>query len=449
MDGDRFHDFHDWWSERARANRFEVTGIPFSQLSGWRFVAESGNLAHVSGRFFSVEGLHVEADGLGSWHQPVLNQPEIGILGILVRDVGGVPHALMQAKMEPGNVNNLQLSPTVQATRSNHTRAHRGSNTRYLEYFRRPGPGRTLLDTLQSEHGAWFWQKRNRNMVVQVTGDVPVHDDYRWLPLRQVHRLLKVDNLVNMDTRSVLACLPPSAVGEHVQPPADPFTAALHRSYTGLRPGLHAMGEVLSWFTEAKTRCEWTARPIPLAHVRDWSRTDDEIADDGGERFRIVAVRVRADSREVSNWTQPLLAPRGQGLAAFLVRPFDGVLHVLVRARSEPGLLELVEMGPTVRLPAAGGPASEPYAGEAAAAPSGRVRFDAVLSEEGGRFHHALTRYRVIEVADDFPADVPDDFLWLTVHQLMRLVRHGRYLNVEARSLLACLHGLRDGLPSE
>jgi oxidase EvaA len=78
-----------------------------------------------------------------------------------------------------------------------------------------------------------------------------------------------------------------------------------------------------------------------------------------------------------------------------------------------------------------------------AAADPDRVRFDAVLSEEGGRFHHAQTRYQVIEVGEGFPADVPEDFIWVTVHQLMRLVRHGRYLNVEARSLLACLHGLR------
>ena len=51
-------------------------------------------------------------------------------------------HCLMQAKMEPGNVNPLQLSPTVQATRSNYTQVHRGTGTRYLEYFVGPTAAR-------------------------------------------------------------------------------------------------------------------------------------------------------------------------------------------------------------------------------------------------------------------------------------------------------------------
>lgn len=441
----QLHDFQDWWEDRRRANRFEVGRIPFSQLAQWRFAPETGNLAHDSGRFFMVSGLHVKADQAGSWYQPILNQPEIGILGILVKDVDGVPHALLQAKMEPGNVNNLQLSPTVQATRSNYTVVHRGLGTRYLDWFLHPERGRVLVDALQSEHGAWFLRKRNRNVVVRVGDEVPPHEDYRWLPLRQVFQLMRVDNLVNMDTRSVTSCLPAEMMPRPDSPPVDPFTEALHRSYHGDTPSLHAMQEILSWLTESRTQCDWTSVPIPLAGLHGWSQTDDEITD-GGERFRILAVQVSADNREVSRWTQPLLAPYGQGRSTFLARAFDGVLHLLIRARPEPGLLETVEIGPTVRLPAAGGSpaaAAEPYRELAAAADPARVRFDSVLSEEGGRFYHAQTRYQVIDVGDRLPADVPEDFIWATVHQLMQLVRHGRYLNVEARTLLACLHALR------
>lgn len=440
-------DFADWWAGRQLANRFDVTEIPFSELESWRFTPGTGNLTHDSGRFFSVEGLHVTGAGAGSWHQPILNQPEIGILGILVKEFEGVPHALMQAKMEPGNVNDLQLSPTVQATRSNYTCAHNGLSTRYLDCFRHPRPGHTLVDALQSEHGDWFWRKRNRHLIVKTTEEVPVHEDYRWLPLDQVRHLIRVDNLVNMDARSVLASLPPMRDGQPGKAPADQFAEALRRSYCGDAPVAHTMGEILSWLTEARVRCEWNARPVPLAEIRDWSRSEHEIADDGREQFRILAVRVRADNREVRNWTQPLLAPSRQGRATLLARPFSGVLHLLVRARPEPGLLETIEIGPTVRLPAS--PVqevavAEPYAvaAEVATADPARVRFDTVLSEEGGRFHHAQTRYQVIEVDDGFPAEVPDDFIWVTAHQLLQLVRHGRYLNVAARTLLACLHGL-------
>jgi oxidase EvaA len=39
-------------------------------------------------------------------------QPEIGILGVITRMIGGVRHFLLPAKNEPGNLNGLQLAPT-------------------------------------------------------------------------------------------------------------------------------------------------------------------------------------------------------------------------------------------------------------------------------------------------------------------------------------------------
>lgn len=70
------------------------------------------------------------------------------------------------------------------------------------------------------------------------------------------------------------------------------------------------------------------------------------------------------------------------------------------------------------------------------------VRYDTVQSEEGGRFYHALTRYQIIQVDSDFMDKTPPGHLWMTLRQLTDLLRHGHYLNIEARSLLACLHSL-------
>ncbi|WP_189932665.1 NDP-hexose 2,3-dehydratase family protein [Streptomyces sulfonofaciens] len=450
--------FDVWWAGRQKANRFEVERIPFAALDDWRFDPESGNLGHTSGRFFTIEGLHVAADGAqgaATWHQPIIHQPEIGILGILAQRFDGELHFLMQAKMEPGNINTLQLSPTIQATRSNYTRVHRGGTTRYLEFFRGPGRGRVLVDVLQSEQGSWFWHKHNRNIVVEATGDVPEHEDFHWVSLHQLRRLLRTDNLVNMDARTVLSCMPLAPSGGPgegaVRAADDPFTAALLRSYgtcprNGTDPGppLHTTTELLSWFTEMKTRSEWRTRLVPLSGVGTWTRTDDEITStDGSGTFRIIGARVKAANREVTSWTQPLLAPLEQGRAAFLARAVDGVLHLLVKAQPEPGLLDTVELAPTVQLPAAGaGGRPVPFRTEVTGADPDRVRFDTVLSEEGGRFHHAQTRYQIIEAPQDFPLDVPEGFCWMTVRQLMELLRHGHYLNVEARSLLACLHSL-------
>jgi dTDP-4-dehydro-6-deoxy-alpha-D-glucopyranose 2,3-dehydratase len=440
--------FEPWWSERARSNRFDVTPIPFDLLDSWRFDPGTGNLAHSSGKFFTIEGLHVRSSygPVGEWSQPVINQPEIGILGIIVKNVDGVPHCLMQAKMEPGNVNTLQLSPTVQATRSNYTRVHQGGRTRYLEYFADPVRGRVLVDVLQSEQGSWFYRKRNRNMVVEVTDDLPLHEDFCWLPLRQVLDLLHVDNLVNMDARTVLSCMPfapPQAgSGSHHAPAA--FRRALARSLDPFAGARHELGEILSWFTGEKTRHEVSTRLVPARQLAGWKRTEHEIAREDGKHFRVIAVNVEASNREVPSWRQPLLAPVSRGIIGFLAKAIEGVMHVLVHARVEPGFVDAAELGPTLQL------LRENYAGlpqpryldYVLGADPARIRFDALLSEEGGRFYDAQNRYQVIEVEDDFPLDCPRDYRWVTLGQLSELLRHSHYLNVQARSLVACLHSL-------
>src|ERR1700743_3627356 len=126
-----------WLDAQRAANGYRVERVPLDPLDGWTFASDTGNLVHRSGRFFTIEGLRVYLDPgrVPRWHQPIIVQREIGILGILVKEFDGILHCLMQAKMEPGNSNLVQLSPTVQATRSNYTRVHKGSPTPYLEYF--------------------------------------------------------------------------------------------------------------------------------------------------------------------------------------------------------------------------------------------------------------------------------------------------------------------------
>ncbi|MBR8743446.1 NDP-hexose 2,3-dehydratase family protein [Nocardiopsis sp. MG754419] len=429
-----------WWRDRLAAVDCTVAPLALTALDRWGFDPTSGDLVHEEGHFFSVEGVRLDT-GEAVYERPIIHQPEIGILGFLVKHVDGEPHCLVQAKMEPGNLNTIQLSPTVQATRSNHTRRHKGRATRYVDYFTGRAPGRVLVDVLQSEQGAWFWHKRNRNMVVEPLDEVEPHEDFRWIPLTTLLSMLRVDHAVNMDARTVLACMPFRPTGE---PAGDSFHSALARSYTS--PGPRAEAELSSWLNDARAANTWRARPVPLAEVRGWRREGGALRDDADRDFRIIGARVTARVREVAQWSQPLLEPRGQGTSVLVTRVVDGVLQVLVQARPEPGLMGHVEIGPTVQIPAGLDPAAPdgrvPYLREALDPESSVVRFDAVMSEEGGRFHHADTRYRIVEARGPVPEPDPERFRWTALEPLTRLMRHGNHVNVEARSLLACLHGL-------
>ncbi|MEV5675209.1 MULTISPECIES: NDP-hexose 2,3-dehydratase family protein [unclassified Streptomyces] len=422
----RMSEFHAWFAERQRAQTCRVTPAPLDALDGWEADRGASLIRHRTGRFFTVEGLEVSTgNGEGtSWAQPIINQPESGILGILVKRFGGVPHYLLQAKMEPGNINVLQLSPTVQATHSNYTGVHRGTAVPYLEYFLAPRRGKVLFDALQSEQGAWFLRKRNRNMIIEVAEDVPLLDRFCWLTREQIGELLRCENLVNMDTRTVLSGLPL---------PVNPD-----------EPGAHSTAEILSWFTEAKAGRRLERSRVPLDSIKDWVREEGRIVHTSGRYFSVMGVDVEAGDREVARWSQPMIAPVGRGLIAFLTRTIQGVPHLLIQACTEAGTRDVVEVGPTVQCNP-GNFAQEPAAswprflGSVLSAPPSRIRLDVVHSEEGGRFYHAENRYAVVEAGDDFPDTVPDGFIWATVGQLTELARLGNVVNVEARNLLASL----------
>ncbi|MEW1584832.1 NDP-hexose 2,3-dehydratase family protein [Micromonospora vinacea] len=417
----RTTDVPGWLAERARAQRFRVTPIPFQELDGWGFAPGTGNLVHHSGRFFTVEGLHVRTGGSPhlEWWQPIINQPEVGILGIVATEFDGVLHFLLQAKAEPGNPTPVQLSPTVQATRSNYTGAHRGAPVRHLELFTDPHRGRPLTDVLQSEHGSWFHHKTNRNMIVETGAPIDAGADFCWLTLGQIGRLMQVDNLINMDTRTVLACAPVA------------FDDAVAR---------HDDTEVRSWFTAERTRHDLHGRLVPLRGLPGWTTGDRTIEHVPPRYFRVMAVSVEADNREVRGWTQPLFEPLERGLIAFLTRRFGGVPHLLTHARVEAGFHNTVELGPTVQCtPGHHGSGTGPaFLDLIRSAAPGQIRYDVVHAEEGGRFYHAENRCVVVE-SDAAPADPPPGYRWLTPGQLTELLRHGHYVNVQARTLLSAI----------
>ena len=117
-----------WLKIRNSAIKVKVVKIPFQDLDHWFFDKSMGVLKHKSNQFFSIEGIRVKTNWgkVPEWEQPIIKQPEIGYLGIITKEINGILYFLLQAKVEPGNVNNVQLSPTLQATKSNYTQVHKG-----------------------------------------------------------------------------------------------------------------------------------------------------------------------------------------------------------------------------------------------------------------------------------------------------------------------------------
>lgn len=443
-----------WVKQRNREVVVKVNPVPFRALTHWSFDPATGNLCHDSGKFFSIEGVRVVVDdGVRlEWTQPIINQPEIGFLGILAKEIDGVLCFLLQAKIEPGNVNHVQLSPTLQATRSNYTQIHKGKKPLYLDEFRNAKPAQIILDQLQSEQGARFLRKRNRNIILKVEHEVPLTDDFRWLTLGQIKTLMNHDNVVNMDTRTVISGLPFHAHLERLSVfDANTFLGGHGVSEVGrglfvsemALSGCHTIDGVLFWLSALKSKYELLVERVPLKAVSDWRVGESEIVRPDRRYFRVLGVEVVIDNREVKSWCQPLVEPMQEGLCAFILKKINGVYHFLVQAKIECGNFDVVEMAPTVQCltgnyrmaPSSPPPFTDYVLGHAYK----RRIYDTLQSEEGGRFYHEQNRNLIVEAGDDFPEEVPANFIWLTLGQIKEFLRFNNYLNIQARSLIAAL----------
>jgi oxidase EvaA len=453
-------EFLEWLQKRKASIGVKITKIPFSEMSHWYFEDETQNLRHSSGKFFSIEGIEVETN-LGvkpRWTQPIINQNEIGYLGILAKKFDGVLHFLMQCKVEPGNINFVQLSPTLQATKSNYSQVHKGNPPLYLEYFLKNNRSKykVLLDQLQSEQGARFLKKRNRNIILEVFEDIPLEDDFCWLTLGQIHTLLALDNVINMDTRTVISGIPFGSYGDEVIQFYN-VISALFSDDTEYQAGmlysavendnhLHSSAEIISWFTELKAQYELTVKRIPLADLDEWTITETEIAHNEGKYFKVIGVESEISNREVSSWTQPIVESVQHGLIAFVVKRINGVYHFLVQAKLEAGNLDVLEMAPTVQCLTgnyrnAGAEFVPPFLDFVldSIKDSDGILYRSFQSEEGGRFYKEQNENVIIEAPEDFPEDVPENYTWMTLNQLKMFIRFNNYLNIQARSLISVI----------
>lgn len=441
--------FLNWLEEKKAATHHKIDQITFSELQNWGFNEETGNLQHSSGKFFSIEGINVKTNWgtVNEWSQPIINQPEIGFLGIITKKIDDVLYFLMQAKIEPGNINAVQISPTLQATKSNYTQVHKGNPPSYLEYFLDKRDDVTvLLDQLQSEQGARFLKKRNRNIIIEVTSEIEMKDEFCWLTLGQIKELLTYDNIINMDTRTVISGIPFALGKLELSLTEDSYEMGLLNSDLDETNALNSIEDIISWITRLKSFAELDVQSIPLREVKHWHKDDVSIFHRDKKYFEVIAVRAEIGNREVNSWTQPLVKSAQEGLIAFIIKKINGVYHFLVQAKMESGNFDIIELAPTVQCLTGnyrkGLNEYEVDFIEYALEPEkngAKVRYATFQSEEGGRFYKEQNKNMIIEVDDDFSINIPEKYTWMTLNQIKTFIKFNNYLNIQSRSLLSAV----------
>lgn len=431
----------DWIDELNHTIHVDIKRNCLSDSTYWFYDEEKGIITNKNNSFFFVQGIQRIKDEQVVYEQPIIMQNEIGFLGIICSIIDNKLHFLMQAKIEPGNINKIQISPTIQATKSNFTQKHGGKKPKYLEYFINVDPDSIIVDQIQSEQSSRFYHKRNRNIVIMVNEDIVVEDNFKWMTLGQIKRLMRFDNIVNMDTRTVLSCLPvynklsSSEKDEIISQTQDQFLAKSILDFDQL-----SFSKIFHKMNNVKMFEETSLQFVPLNKLTTWKISDNEISNEQAN-FKVIYCDISIEGREVTHWTQPLFQATGIALFGLVSKVIDDKKMFLVKLKKEIGCFDNVELGPTIQL----------EANEIDAQIQNNVEkiffdylhndknvlIDVLLSEEGGRFYHEQNRNIIINIEDEI--ELSDEYIWIDFATLNQMIQFNNVCNIQLRNLISLL----------
>jgi len=201
----------NWYDSVRKKNKTKVETIHLEKMKKWNYDKNKGTIVHTSGEFFCIEGKRITNSEreVKSWDQPFIKQINYngGIIGLVRSIVKGTPHYLIDAKYEPGNYNEIQLSPSLQATYSNLNRIHKGEKNKVVtKYFKKNFT--TIRKFWVTEDGGRLFKKRNFHWIIQYDGKINLPGKtYRWMTLWELDRFIKLGYYVGHHLRSILSLI--------------------------------------------------------------------------------------------------------------------------------------------------------------------------------------------------------------------------------------------------
>ena len=268
---------------------------------------------------------------------------------------------------------------------------------------------------------------------------------HMWMTLGQIKELLKEDNLVNMDTRTVLSGLPFSRdliTEEEISKVKSYFSdESLFNSIyeksksTKLTDIYHIINDY-KMFSEAKGKI------IPLTSLQEWNCKRDEIVCNKTYGFKVIYCDVTIEGREVKEWEQPMVEATGMAIFGLFTTVIGNTRKYLISIKKELGCFDYVEMGASVQLESTY-KVEELNSVESLFLEKYRrnegVVTDVILSEEGGRFYHDQNYNVIIHLCEDEIEELPEGYFWVSFAMLNDMIQFNNILNIQLRNLIALI----------
>ncbi len=400
---------NNWLKINRTKNKLQIKKTEINKLNQWRF--NNKKISHVKNNFFNIQAFRFKKNNT-KWYQPLIIQKESGILGIIKKKINNHDFYLLQAKNEPGNIGGLQISPTVQATKSNYLRKHGGKKTPYIKFFKKKNKKNKIISkSLLSEQGTRFLEKFNNNILVETKEKFFKRKNFFWFSKDDIKKALNRKNLLNMDTISV-------------------FSSIIKKN--SFDKPLNTIGFIKKKLTHFEKRNKIFKKKINFNNLVGWNVDKSKIFDINKKFFSIFFLSIIARQREVTKWDQPIISDFSFSINCFITCKVKNTMHYLLKISAEPGL-KMPKFTTTIcerniqknfikKLPMMNFFSKK------------KTKLDVIYSDEGGRFYKNESRNMVSLISYDKILFSNINYVWASHNQMIELIKRNQ-VTIEARNL--------------
>ncbi len=409
----------NWLKKQKKKHKLKVKVIKLKDIVKWKI--DNSKIYHKTKKFFKIVGIKVLTNfNKKNWDQPMIVQNEVGILGIIKNTKTN--KYLLQSKVEPGNINKLQLAPTVQATKSNYSRVHGGKKVPYINYFLK---SKKAIPSLQSEQGFRYLNKFNSNILLKTSKFIEIKPEFYWFNKNEIKELIKIRNIINMDTLSVFSS----------------FMTKVKKDYP-----INSIRKIYDWVKINNKKFFMKTKIVDLIKLKDWTYNSTKIEHKKKKHFSIIGINASTNKREIKNWSQPIIKGKEMAFAGFIKTKFNNIEHYLCRYTLKPGhksggisctvnTSDINNYSKNHTLNS-----NEKYFIKKyffSQYSKKNIIYDNTLSDEGGRFYQCQIRYMISKLLYPDSIKIPNNYIWISHNQIVDMIRDQK-LDIEARLLFAC-----------
>lgn len=396
-------ELYSFLNYNGRNIKQKLRSISFNEQDQWKI--ENGVLTHKTRGFFHVTG--VESYHNNQEQHLMLYQPQSALTGLLLCKKQGVTYVLLQARTEPGNIDFIQYGPTVQSTAANYLKLHGGKSTNFIEAFLQYQPDTTLIThSIQHDLGKRYYQKSKTHHYCEVSDLLPCDEHMIWASIQSVFGILKTDNFVNPDLRSLLAVFDWDYFHSENKVENSPSLYFLKNDRISKIKPKHKL--------------------IPLTDLKKWTINDDEISAQSHRLPYVKMFHFIGESREKKEWQQPLICVEGEGLSQLFCRDYNNEIQYLLTIDHEVGISTNFAMYPTKNL----------YAEEVKEESynvNGELITEFIQCDEGGRFYQNNIRYQVYQVDENHP--INDNQVWVSRKEMKQILATSNIASIQLRCI--------------